>query len=149
MMAFLTGVGLLANLIGGKLATRQHCGLLLSAGLGILAVSLAAFPSIQSAGQLRLYGSAMGFVGGLITVVHFAAWGHFFGRSELGRIQGVAQVVSVIASATGPVLIATSHDSRGSYLPIFYRFAVFVCALSIAAALVRVPRRLAALVTET
>jgi MFS family permease len=142
MMAFLTGIGLLANIIGGKLATRERAGLLLSCGLLMLAVSLALFPAIRTVGQLRLYGSAMGFVGGLVTVVHFAAWGHFFGRSELGKIQGVAQIVSVIASAIGPVLMATSHDSRSSYLPIFTQFAICVFVLAVAAAIVRVPARL-------
>jgi len=148
MMAFLTGVGLLANIIGGKLATRERAGILLSCGLLMLAGSLALFPSIRTIGQLRLYGSAMGFVGGLVTVVHFAAWGHFFGRSELGRIQGVAQIVSVIASAIGPVMMATSHDSRHSYLPIFSQFAIAVFVLAVAAALVRVPVRLHVAVTS-
>jgi len=81
-------------------------------------------------------------------VVHFAAWGHFFGRSELGRIQGVAQIVSVIASAIGPVMMATSHDSRHSYLPIFSQFAIAVFVLAVAAALVRVPVRLHVAVTS-
>ncbi|MFO1002371.1 MAG: MFS transporter [Planctomycetaceae bacterium] len=142
MMAFLTGVGLLANIIGGKLASRERAGLLLSCGLLMLAASLALFPSIRTVRQLQLYGSAMGFVGGLVTVVHFAAWGHFFGRSELGRIQGVAQVVTVVASAIGPLLMATSRDSRNSYLPIFSQFALCVFVLAIAAAIVKIPARL-------
>lgn len=142
MMAFLTGVGLVANIVGGKLATRERVGLLLSCGLLLLAGSLALFPSIRTIGQLRLYGSAMGFVGGLVTVVHFAAWGHFYGRRELGKIQGVAQVVSVIASAFGPLLMAASRDLKLSYMPIFQQFALCVFGLAIAAALVKAPARL-------
>ena len=142
MMAFLTGVGLLANLIGGKLATRDRVGLLLSCGLIMLAASLALFPSIRTVNQLRMYGSAMGFVGGLVTVVHFAAWGHFYGRRELGKIQGVAQVVTVVASSIGPLLMASCHETGHSYLPIFYQYAVCIFVLAVAAAIVKAPARL-------
>jgi MFS family permease len=142
MMAFLTGIGLITNMVAGKLATRERSGRLLAVGLVVLAASLTMFPSIHSLGQLRMYGAAMGFVGGLVTVVHFAAWGHLFGRSHLGKIQAVAQIVSVLASALGPLLIAWCHQSMNSYFPIYYLFAVIVLLLAVAAFLVSTPPRL-------
>jgi hypothetical protein len=116
--------------------------MLLGVGLLVLAISLALFPSIKTMGQLWVYGGAMGFVGGLITVVHFAAWGHFYGRGHLGRIQGVAQIVSVLASAAGPLFLAWGHETTKSYLPVYYAFAIGVFVLSLAAFAVRVPQRL-------
>lgn len=142
LLAALTGVGLLANLVAGAIATRPRTGMLLGVGLLVLAVSLALFPSIKTMGQLWVYGGAMGFVGGLITVVHFAAWGHFYGRGHLGRIQGVAQIVSVLASAAGPLFLAWGHETTKSYLPVYYAFAIGVFVLSLAAFAVRVPQRL-------
>jgi hypothetical protein len=44
--------------------------------------------------------------GGIITVIYFAVYGHTYGRTHLGVIQAVVQVLAVLASATGPVVLA-------------------------------------------
>lgn len=142
MMAYLTGMGLLSNLIAGKLVTRKHIGHLLGCGMFALSLSLYLFPQIQSLTQLRLYGAAMGFVGGIITVVHFAAWGQLFGRKEIGGIQGVAQVATVIASAIGPVCVAWYADSKSTHLPAFYGMASLSLLMSAASFLLPVPDRI-------
>lgn len=144
MMAFLTGTGLIANLVGGKLITRERTSWTLGIGLIALAIALACFPSIRTLNHLRLYGGAMGFVGGLVTVVHFSVWSSFYGRHHLGRIQGVAQVVSVLASALGPLMVAWTHERRGSYLPIYYTFAACIAVLAVATLIVPTPKRLTA-----
>jgi len=38
-------------------------------------------------------------------VAFFAIWGDSFGKRHLGRIQGVAQMCTVLASALGPLLL--------------------------------------------
>jgi len=139
MMAFLTGAGLLANLIGGRLATRERSMRLLAVGLSVLAGALFLFPQIRNAGALRLYGSAMGIVGGIVTVVHFAAWAQFYGREQLGRIQGAVQIMSVLASAFGPLLMAWSAAATGSRLTIFPVFAVGILLLAVATWCVPLP----------
>lgn len=140
VMAYLTGIGLIANFVAGALARRDRLGWLLGLGLAAMAGCLAWFPSIHQHGQLWMYSAVFGFVGGLVTVVHFIAWGNFFGRSHLGRIQGVAQVISVFASATGPELMALSNKQTGSYHPILYVFAGATAVNALAAFLVRPPR---------
>ena len=115
IMAILTGCGLLANLAAGGLATRARIGKLLGVGLLLLAIALAAFPSVDTVGQARLYGVAMGLTGGLVTVVFFAAWRHLFGADHLGRIQSAAQLISVLASASGPLIVAEASAATGSY----------------------------------
>lgn len=140
VMAYLTGVGLLANFFAGAIARRHRLGLLLGYGLAIMAASLACFPMIRSHGALWVYSAAFGFVGGFVTVVHFVAWGNFFGRSHIGRIQGVAQVVSVFASATGPEMMAWCRERTGSYHPILYVFAGASAINAVAAFLVPTPR---------
>jgi MFS family permease len=142
IMAILTGLGLVANLVCGKLATRDRVVKLLGAGLIILAAGLAAFPTIQGPVGARLYATAIGLSGGIVTVVFFAAWGHLFGRAQLGRIQAAAQVATVLASAVGPVLMAESHAMAGSYAPMFFILAVVVGALGLAAILAPTPRML-------
>jgi MFS family permease len=140
VMAVLTASGLPANLLGGWLATRWPMGRLLGVGMVFLGVSLFAFPLLSTVPHVVLYAVTLGVSGGLLTVVHFAIYGYAFGRSHLGQIQGVAQVVSVFASAVGPVLLAACHQATGAYDPIFFGTAPLAAALGVCAWFVRLPR---------
>lgn len=142
IMAILTGVGLVANVVGGKLATRARVVKLLGVGLIFLAMGLTAFPMINGPAGARLYAVAIGLSGGIVTVVFFAAWGHLFGRAQLGRIQGAAQLATVLAAASGPVLMAESLALAGSYTPMLLALALVVGALALAALLAPTPRKL-------
>jgi MFS family permease len=84
---------------------------------------------------------AMGTSGGVVTVVFFSVWAQVFGRSHLGRIQGCAQMMTVFASAAGPLLLASTLESTGSYELIFYTLAVVVALLGIASWFVPLPER--------
>jgi hypothetical protein len=77
--------------------------------------------------------------GGFVIVVFFSFWGRAYGRAHLGRIQGAAQILTVLASAVGPLLLARCVALTGSYAAAFYALAVVVAALVVAAMLVPVP----------
>jgi MFS family permease len=141
MMAYLTGLGLVSNLIAARWVTRRSIGRWLGGGLLAMAVVLAWFPSVQSMLQLRLYGAVMGAVGGLITVVHFAAWGQLFGRRAIGSIQGAAQGMTVLASAVGPLVMAWYADTWSTHLPVFLWLAALACTMAVASFLVPIPVR--------
>jgi MFS family permease len=81
----------------------------------------------------------MGLVGGIVTVIHVSAWGQLFGRAEIGRIQGVAQALSVLASAIGPVCVAWFADQQHSHLPAYYGFAVLTFFASMFSFLMPLP----------
>jgi MFS family permease len=81
----------------------------------------------------------MGLAGGFVMVVFFSFWGRAYGRAHLGRIQGAAQILTVLASAVGPLLLAQCVAWTGSYATAFYALAVVVAALACASALVRMP----------
>jgi hypothetical protein len=85
------------------------------------------------------YAAAIGISGGFVTVIFFAAWGGVFGRSQVGRIQGLAQLITVVASAIGPDLMAEGRALTASYTPMFYALAALTGGLALAAAVVRVP----------
>ena len=72
-------------------------------------------------------------------VVFFSFWGKAYGRTHLGRIQGVAQALTVFASATGPLLLAWCADATGSYAVAFYALAATLIVLVVAALAVPVP----------
>ena len=86
----------------------------------------------------------MGLAGGVVTICFFTVWGQAFGQAHLGKIQGAAQLFTVVASAFGPVLAARCLAWANSYTPMFYSLAPLVGLLGIAAWLVPLPARAAA-----
>jgi MFS family permease len=129
VMALLTASGLVANLVGGWLSTRWPQGRLLGIGMLLLAGCLAAFPGVHTPAQVVLYALGLGAAGGVITVVFFAFYGQAYGRAHLGQIQGAAQVLSVFASALGPLVLAACKAHTGSYDLLFYASAPAAVAL--------------------
>ncbi|MFO1019970.1 MAG: MFS transporter [Planctomycetales bacterium] len=140
-LATVTAGGLLANLIAGAFNSSVSLRRLLGIGMLILAGALAYFPRMKTATDLQMYAIAVGVSGGFITVVFFALWGQLYGRSELGRIQGAAQVITTLSSAAGPLVLAGSHDYLGSYAPAMLGLAVVSAVLTIASVLVPLPKR--------
>lgn len=131
--------GLPVNVLTGWLARRLSLGKLLAIGVAILTASLAFFPSIASLGGAAVYAVLLGAAGGVITVIFFAVYGHTYGRTHLGSIQAAVQVLSVLASATGPVILAVCREQFGKSDTFFYGFAVVTAVLMLAAWWVRPP----------
>jgi MFS family permease len=138
-----TMLGLLANFGGGWLATKWPIQRLTGLGMAALAVALVMLPLVKTYTHVLIYGAIMGIAGGVVTVVFFSVWGQVFGRSHLGRIQGWAQMMTVFASAVGPLLLAETLKSTGSYDLIFNLLAVLTVALGLAAWFVTMPSRMA------
>ena len=121
-------VGLASNLATGWLAQRWPLGRLLAVAMLVLATALVLFPLVRNLVEVYLYAVALGVVGGMVTVIFFAVWARAFGQRHLGKIQGAAQMLTVLASAIGPLLLAASKETYGSYVPLFYALAP-LCAL--------------------
>jgi len=132
VMALMVGGGLPVNMLVGWLARPQRVGKLLSVGMVVLAMAMFAFPRLQTNTDLICYGAALGVSGGIITVIFFTAFGQAFGRTHLGVIQSIVQVISVLASAAGPVLLTNSRSAGPSNL--FFHVsavaAILIAALS-------------------
>jgi MFS family permease len=136
-----TLIGLAANFGGGWLATRWPIQRVMGIGMAVLAAALLALPHVTTQAHVLLYAVAFGIAGGIVTVVFFSVWGQVFGRRQLGRIQGCAQMLTVLASAIGPLLLAQTLERTGSYSAIFNILAGLVSALAVGAWLVRLPYR--------
>jgi len=141
VLAVSTMVGLLANFGGGWLATRWPIQRVTGLGMAVLAAALIALPLVRTYADVMLYGIAMGIAGGVITVVFFSVWGQVFGRRDLGRIQGCAQMMTVLASAVGPLMLAETLRQTGSYNLMFNGLAAMVALLGIASWHVPLPSR--------
>jgi MFS family permease len=130
---------LAGNFLGGWLAGRLPLGQLLAASMFVLTVGLAVLPSLATLAQVMAWATAMGLGGGLVMVVFFSVWPRAYGRLSLGRIQGTAQAITVLASAVGPLLLAWCVEWTGSYAAMFQILAGAIAALGVGALLVRVP----------
>lgn len=137
VMAVLVFSGLPTNLAVGWLCTKWPMSKVLAIGMFVLAISLAVFPWVATSAQAMAYAALLGVAGGVVTVVFFAAYGHAFGRSHLGAIQAVVQIVTVLASAIGPVLLTTCKSWTGSYDGMFPLAAAAAAALGACSWLVR------------
>lgn len=131
--------GLAGNFVAGAWADRGSLRRVLLVALLLLTGALIALPHVTTAAHVMAQAVAMGVAGGFVMVVFFSFWGKAYGRTHLGRIQGVAQALTVFASALGPLLLAWCVDTTGSYAAAFYALAAVLASLAFAAAVVPVP----------
>jgi MFS family permease len=144
VLAVSTLLGLASNFAGGWLASRWPIPQLMvqrlmGIGMAVLAGALLALPMVTTVAHVMMYAAAMGISGGVVTVVFFSVWGQVFGRAHLGRIQGAAQIMTVLASAAGPLLLAKTLERTGSYDLLFYQVAAIVIVLGLGSWFVPLP----------
>jgi MFS family permease len=131
--------GLAGNFAAGAWAERGSLRSVLIVAMAVLGAALAALPHVSTTVHVMLQAVAMGIAGGFVMVVFFSFWGRTYGQTHLGRIQGAAQVMTVIASALGPLVLAWCVETTGSYAVAFYALAATVIVLGLAAVGVRIP----------
>jgi MFS family permease len=130
---------LVGNFLGGWIASKWKMNRLLSLAMVLLAGSLAALPHVSTQIHVAIYAAVMGLAGGFVIVIFFSFWSAAYGRKHLGKIQGAAQALTVIASALGPLILAETVSRTGSYAAIFYLLTVVVVVLALLAWFVKVP----------
>jgi MFS family permease len=140
VLAMMVVSGLPTNLVAGWLLGKLSIGRVLAFGMAFMAATLAFYPFVVGKTHLIIYGLGLGVAGGVVTVVHAAIYAHAFGRSSLGRIQTAAQIVSTLASASGPVWIDATRKSVGTPF-FFYVASAAAVLLGVCALANRIPNR--------
>lgn len=130
---------LIGNFLGGWLAAKWSMNRLLALAMVLLAGSLVALPHVSTQTHVAIYAVVMGLAGGFVIVIFFSFWSHAYGRAHLGKIQGAAQALTVIASAVGPLLLAECATRTGSYAAMFYLLTLVVLVLALSAWFVPIP----------
>ena len=130
---------LVGNFLGGWIASKWKMNRLLALAMILLAGSLAALPHVSTETHVAIYAAVMGLAGGFVIVIFFSFWSAAYGRKHLGKIQGVAQALTVVASALGPLVLAETVSRTGSYASMFYLLTVVVIVLALLAWFVKVP----------
>ncbi|HYJ88298.1 MAG TPA: MFS transporter [Pyrinomonadaceae bacterium] len=133
---------LIGNFLGGWLMSRGRMNRLLALAMILLAGSLLALPHVRTQVHVAAYAFVMGLAGGFVIVIFFAYWSRAYGRAHLGKIQGAAQALTVIASAVGPLLIAEGAARTGSYAAMFYALTLIVLLLALSAWFVKMPKQM-------
>jgi cyanate permease len=130
---------LVGNFLGGWLTTRVQLERLMAISLFVLTAGLVALPHVSTQMHVIIWASAMGLGGGLVMVLFFSVWPSVFGRRHLGRIQGAAQALTVLASALGPLLLAWCVEWTGSYAMMFRMLAGVIAVVACAALITPAP----------
>ncbi len=142
---FFLAVTTLLSLIGqfacGWLTARCTFPTLTLAALALYAAGLAGIPLVHTYWQLWLVAILLGIAGGMIIVIFFSVWSAAFGQRQLGRIQGAAQMLTVLASGLGPVLFAKCAEIYHSYAPLLFVLSGTVLLLAIVAKSIRLPNQ--------
>lgn len=132
---------LVGNFLGGWLCAKWSMNRLMTLAMSLLMGSLIALPHVHTKAHVGMYAAVMGIAGGFVMVIFFSYWSHAFGRAHLGKIQGAAQTLTVLASAIGPLLLAECVARTGSYAMMFYILALVVGLLGISAWFVSAPAK--------
>ena len=136
VMVLAVPFGLLGNLGVGILARYVHISRLLALSLFLSGISKLLFPWIHTETQIYAYTILKSLSGGGLSVLFFIAWADLFGKRDVGRILGAAQMITVFASAMGPICFAYSKQWTDSYTLAFWisgtltlLFATWACWL--------------------
>lgn len=121
----------------------------LAAGMAIYAAALLMLPGLSGHVSLYVYATLMGISGGIVMIVFFAIWAQAFGPRHVGRIQGAAQMMTVLASAVGPAVFEMCKARVGSYSPLFWTLAPLVLLFGVAGLWMPTPGRSASAAAVT
>jgi hypothetical protein len=133
--------GLAANLLVGWLATRYPLARLMALASALFGAALLTFPSITAEAQVYVYACALAAAGGAISVCFYTSYRQAFGPAHLGSIQGTAQMLTVLFSAVGPQIFASSKVRLGSYSTLFPVFAAIAFGLALLTWMAGIPKR--------
>ncbi len=131
---------LAGNFLGGWIASKWNANRVMALAMGLLVLALLALPYLTQKWQVMVWATFLGLVGGFVIVIFFSFWSANYGRRELGRIQGAAQMMTVLASALGPLFLAYCVKLTNSYVPVFYILSVIVAICGLAAWWVKLPQ---------
>lgn len=140
ILSLTTIVALASKLIFGWMVNYVRLTYLLGCCLLLSAASLAGLPYATQTWHAYAYGVLLGVASGAVALLFFTVWGKLYGRGELGQIQGVAQMMTVFASAAGPLVFSLSKRITSSYTAIFFTFAGTLIVLAMFAFITPLPR---------
>ncbi|MCC6510322.1 MAG: MFS transporter [Pirellulaceae bacterium] len=139
VLSLVTIVALLSQFVFGWLVNHVPLTRLLAVCLLVTSISLVGLPNATQVWHAYAYGVALGIASGAVSILFFATWGKLYGRRALGRIQSVAQMFTVLGSASGPLIFSTSKQFSSSYTSIFLCMAALMLMMAFIAWITPMP----------
>ncbi|MBI2873121.1 MAG: MFS transporter [Chloroflexi bacterium] len=118
-----------------RVSARALIVLMYMSGVGAMAVLL----SVHMATTAFVFAFLFGFLAGSSMPLFTVLLASYYGRSALGSIQGIVQMVKVSGLALGPLVAGIYYDVMNSYESAFVTFAVFFAFASLLMFLARRP----------
>ena len=131
------------RIVWGVLGERFQIRYLLMAQTFLTGCSIVWLLVMPGGNTVLLFGFAAfhGLTMGGYFILHPMMVANYFGRENLGGIQGVLRPFTTTATAISPILVATAYDAQGSY---FWGFFGVMCAYFMASGVIGLakhPRR--------
>lgn len=119
----------------GRLLDRFPTERMFAGGLLVLAVTLVTAAQVTGIVSATIYALSFG-VANALGMTYFAyMWARYFGRANLGSIQGTGQMISVVGASLGPLPLGFAKDYFGSYDAMLFGLAAIPLFWSIVAVL--------------
>ena len=131
--------GLASTLLIGVLLDRVSPRPVMVGSMLLLVAALVTGGVLVPGWGAVLYGVALGVANNSFRTVEAAALPRYFGTETIGEIRGIVHMVTVAASAVGPVLLALGHAVVGTYRPLLLALTVLPLGLFAGVLLVREP----------
>ncbi|MBM3966679.1 MAG: MFS transporter, partial [Planctomycetes bacterium] len=139
VLSEVTIVAIASKFFFGWMVNYVSLNRLLALCLFVTALSLAGLTRATEEWHAYAYGIGLGIASGAVALLFFAAWGKMYGMRELGQIQGAAQMLTVFASAAGPLVFSLAKRESNSYSTVFLSLAVAILFMAIASILTPLP----------
>jgi len=104
-----------AGLALGPVLDRFPVHLILAAGFAVMAVGMASLVWVDSSASAFFYATLLGVGGGTLMTGSAFAYPQYFGRAQLGRIQGPSSTIGILGAAIGPIPFGVAYDLLGGY----------------------------------
>ena len=134
-------VATLAAVGAGWLTDRVQSRYLMSASMIFLAIAILILLIMPHPLVAILYAALLGLHGSIQRSTGTVVWINYYGRTHQGAVRGAAYSAMVLASALGPLPLAYSYDSLGSWNPALICFIAIPVASAILVWTAYPPRR--------
>ena len=130
------GVG---TIVTGFVLDRYDSRVMLALQLAVGALSYGLLLLLSSVAALVIWAVVYGFTQGALVTTQQVIYANYYGRNHLGSIRGFVMPAFALGNAAGATGSALIFDLSGSYIPVFWGFAIINLFGVVAAILAKPP----------
>ena len=117
-------IAVLAQPVVGRCLDRVPTDRVFGVSLLILSASLVSITFVRDLSSALVYGIIFGMNNAASLTLFGYLWPRYFGRRNLGSIQGTGQMIGVVGASLGPLPLGMAFDLFGDYERVLYGLAI-------------------------